>query len=283
MRWAALASMLIITLIGGCDGGGNPPAKPTPQKPAEPPVLDPNSQQWSIGEALGKLDERESAVSAAVRLIRLAGVEPTVVPDQLPREVAQALRVVSLSDEHWAVGLWQVGERSHLWGPVIIDIAGKVTLIGEEWGNWEPTLLRLSPDTDLYPHLIIATDRVLIATQPDEPALLIDEGGEVVRFTLQADEDYPAVEVVLREDPSVTVAEFRWDYYELSFMGPARERIPEEHGGGEIALDLQQSQKLVPIGGIIEQPEIPEAPPTDGTPPQNEAPPPDVDIDTVPA
>lgn len=253
--------MLLAALVG-CDQrpAGDANALQSSSSAAQRPVLHPDMDDWSLAEAVQRLSDRQGGVSAAVRLIRLAGVAPTVVPDPLGRDEALALRLAPLSADLYALGVWETGRREHLWGPVLVDAAGAVTLVGERLDNLDAVLLRISPDVDLFPHLMVASDEVWLASRPDSAALCLQDA-ERVRFALASAGDYPYVQLVLRAAPEVEVARYRWDPYELMFLGPARDTLPAEAGGGEFAIDLERSEALVPMGGIIPKLELPEADP----------------------
>jgi len=56
----------------------------------------------------------------------------------------------------------------------------------------------------------------------------------------------------------VEVARYTWDPWELAFTGPLSDKLPDPPGG-LFELELEQSEALIPVGGVI--PEPPPIPP----------------------
>jgi hypothetical protein len=279
---ARAATVILLTLLllaaAGCDKASPPPAAPPVQAAARadaqtPPLKDPllpESHTWTAAQAVERLDN-DAQLSAAVRLVRLADVQPLVVPDPLPPALAVRLRVVRLSAGHWALGCEDADDAKRLRSPVFIDAAGEVTLAA---GGLEEELavLWLSDDGDVFPHLVAGPHWVALAKTPTQDALVLKSPLNV-RFALAHKDGFPYVALVLpngKETPEV--ARYRWDPYENTFMGPAIDKLPDPPGG-KFELDLEQSSGLQPVGGEVPEPQEnvppppqrPEEPPFDVT------------------
>jgi hypothetical protein len=50
------------------------------------------------------------------------------------------------------------------------------------------------------------------------------------------------------------VARYTWDPYELTFMGPAADKLPDPPGS-RFEIDLARSPVLIPVGGEIGEPD----------------------------
>lgn len=245
-----------------------PPAEPPAPKP-EPqpnPVL-PESEAWSREEALAQLTDEATSLSAAVRLVRLAEAAPLCVPEPLSPEVARRLRVVTLSESLWALGLG-TSDESRLRSPVLINADGEVRspVSGVEE---EVALLCVAADADLFPHLLIALERVWMVGDELQSAL-VAQSPTGLRFDVRYEDGYPYVALLWRSSDAaageggeaargepVEVARYTYDPYEFAFMGPLADKLPDPPGG-LFELDLEQSEALVPVGG-----EIPEPPPVE--------------------
>jgi hypothetical protein len=262
----------VLGLVAGCgsDDDPNQPATTQPTadtQPAEQPheesVILPESQSWSRDEALAKLDDEAAGVSAAVRLVRLAEAAPLGVPDPLPARIAARLRVLPLSDELWALGWSVASDERQLRSAVLIGSAGEVELpvSGTEE---ELSLLYVSDDVDVFPHLLITPLRVLIVATPVQPAIVAKSLGDS-QFALRHERGFPYVALVCagvvegegdQEPPAepVEVTRYTWDPYEMAFMGPASDKLPDPPGG-RFEMDLEQSLVLIPVGGEIAEPD----------------------------
>jgi len=132
-RFGPALGLLSLLLAGAACSSQPPPAappsasQPKPETKTPPPTPDPilsASHEWTREHALALLDDPAASVSAAVRLVRLADVQPLCVPDPLPPRLANHLRVVRLSDSMHALGRG-AGDSAELRNPVLLD--------DEEW------------------------------------------------------------------------------------------------------------------------------------------------------
>ena len=270
-RWVVFACC-VPALVAGCSSKDDPDQHSTTQpaadtqpteQPHEKSVILPESRSWSCEEALAKLDDEAAGVSAAVRLVRLAEAAPLGVPDPLPPRIAARLRVLRLSDGLWALGWSVAGHENRLRSAVLIGSAGEVELpvSGTEE---ELSLLHVSDDADVFPHLLITPLRVLIVATPVEPAIVAKSLGDS-RFAMRHERGFPYVALVCggaaegegdQEPPAepVEVARYKWDPYEMAFMGPASDKLPDPPGG-RFEIDVKQSLALIPVGGEIGEPD----------------------------
>jgi hypothetical protein len=281
--------------VGGCSSEDKPQPPPASQPaadvPTAPPVqppkpepepelnpLLPESETWSCEEALAKLADEAASVSAAVRLVRLAEAAPLCLPDPLPPKLARRLRVLALSESLWALGLG-TSDESHLRSPVLIDMDGDVTLPVEGIEE-ELALLCRAEDAELFPHLLITPERVLMVGEELQSAL-VTKLPAGLSFALRCEDDYPYVVLLWRapleasddggkadDQQPAEVARYTYDAYEFAFMGPLSDKLPDPPGG-LFELDLEQSAALVPVGGVIPEPpkiERPKFEPVEGEP-----------------
>jgi len=277
LPWIAALSAILL-LAGGCssDVGSStgaasqpatvtaapPPATaPAASVPPPPNPLLPERESWSRQEALLRLADEGARVSAAVRLVRLAGVRPLCVPDPLSAEFARQLRVVALSDASWAIGLRTADERQ-LCAPALICEDGRVVLpaAGPEE---EIAVLHIAENPDIFPHLLITLERVWIVAAEPQSALLVKSPAGLW-FDIRQDGGYAYVALLWQKRGAgagaeaagaapVEVGRYKYDPYELAFLGPLADKLPDPPGG-LYELDLEQSQALVPVGGVIPEP-----------------------------
>lgn len=284
-RRQALGAQLVFALaLGGCDGSplSNPSPSPTSSPatqaaPAPAKVISPlvdGWDAWSAEEAIERLADERARLSAAVRLIRLAGAEPLIAPDPLPARLAGTLRVVAVDDETWLLGR-QIPNSSGLASPLIVKADGEVLLLvtgAEE----EAAIAYLSEDADRFPHLMVTPLRVAILRDAALETALTVQSIPGLRFALKHEDgatrltlrlrDPSQLETVGDEPPKADVAEYRWDRLEEMFLGPAADLLPDPPGG-RFDLDLAASPLLIPIGGEIPAPPEPLEPPPDLPPP----------------
>ncbi len=275
------AVMLILAAALGCTRQQPPPRpasapssyhSPATTAPATAPAsrpaphLLPEAQHWSRTDALTHLTDETTRLSAAVRLVRLAGAEPPIVPDPLPPKMIARLRVVRLSDTFWALGLATRNVR-RLAAPLLIDKNGAVRRPldpAEEKGS----VLCISPDAELFPHLLLAPRRVLLV-RDEVSVMLVGHALPGCGFDVRNKDGYWYLALVFRradrassqpasQPAQVEVARYEWDPYEESFTGPARDKLPDPPGG-DFELDVDASAGLVPVGGDL--PEPPPIPP----------------------
>jgi len=249
-----------------------PAEPPAPEPEPEPSPLLPESETWSQEEALAQLLDETTRLSAAVRLIRLAEALPLCVPDPLPIKIARQLRVLALSESRWALGL--VTSKEHrLASPVLIDSTGAVTSPVEGIEE-EVALLCCAEDAELFPHLLFLPGEVFILGDELQPAL-VAKSPPGLRFDLRFENDYPYIALLWRTRPTATnaarestpgelvkLARYNWDPWELAFSGPLCDKLPDPPGG-LFELDLERSEVLIPVGGVLPEPPEIETPVVD--------------------
>ncbi len=235
-----------------------------PPAPEPNPIL-PESETWSREQALEHLADETTRLSAAVRLVRLSETEPICVPDPLPDQLARRLRVAQLTESRWALGLATKTER-RLAAPLLIEAGGEITIPAEGLEQ-ELALLCLAEDPNLYPHLLFLPDRVLIIDDRQTHALYA-QSPPGLRFDLVLENDYPYVKLFRRSVKPETdgrpgewveLARYSWDPYELAFSGPLSDELPDPPGG-LFLLDLELSEALIPVGGVLPDPQPFETP-----------------------
>ena len=269
----------LVLCIGACscDGDRGRPATTQPAddsssesngtlakgEPISKPVeLFDENDDWPRADALLKLDDETDGVSAAVRLARLADVSPLILPRPLPAAYAARLKVVRLSEFGvWVLGWQDTTIEGALRGPIFFDAKESVTLAAEGLEE-ELLLMLLSDDGEVFPHLLLLPREVRFLTGSADTAdltnALVLTSPESVRFALGERDGYRYIKLVLmHEGECKEVAEYRWDPYDLSFKGPAIDKLPFPPGG-KFELDLELSTGLIPEGG-----EIPEADPAE--------------------
>lgn len=255
---------------GGCER--RPPALPPPaasqpalelaadaQPTSAAAPLDPilsASHQWTVAEALERLADDAAAPSAALRLVRLAGLKIRELPEPLPADVAARLRVHVLPNALRIVGIADADDAQRVHTPLIIDADGGVRPPGDG-AAWT---LHLADDPDIFPHLLIGPQRVLNAAELHEAALLLASPADLA-FDLRRTDGYPYVALLLPgEGAAIEVGRFAWEPYERAFVGPAVDRLPTPPGG-VFRMDLRESAALQPVGGLIEEPDPLNKPP----------------------
>jgi hypothetical protein len=284
-RGLLITMACVVLACAGCSSDGSPEsqpasqpaAEPTTTQPAAPPAprpepspLLPESESWAHEEALAKLADEATRLSAAVRLVRLSEAAPLCLPDPLPIKIARRLRVVALSESRWALGL-TTSDKRRLASPVFIDSDGEVTLPAEGIEE-EVAVLCCAEDADVFPHLLLVCDQVLIVGDGLQSAL-VAKSPPGLRFDLRFDGDYPYVALLWRPplpatnkvgEPApvepVELARYKWDPWELAFSGPLCDELPDPPGG-LFELDLELSEALIPVGGVLPEPPKIETPP----------------------
>ena len=264
--------MAAVLLLGtsACDKGTQPAAPKEPTIATEPDkprltLIVPESTEWSQEQALQHMADDDARVSAAIQLVRLAKVHPLWLPPQLTDATVSQLRVLQLSEDLWALGFADRRSELVLHAPVLIAADGSVTAIAGGTEE-EALLLHASRDADVFPHLLIAPGRVLIAAANPEVALTLDYP-MTVGFHRRERDGFPYLALMWRGDADwVEVAQYRWEPFELALAGPASDELPDPPGGA-FALDMEASPMLIPVGG-----EIPEPKPRQQEPPPNAGP-----------
>jgi len=280
-----IAIACAVLACGGCSSNetaestpaSQPAAEPATTQPAPKPEPDPNpllpeSETWSREEALAQLTDDTTRLSAAVRLIRLAEALPLCVPDPLPVKIARRLRVMALSESRWALGL-VTSKEQRLASPVLIDLTGEVTSPVEGIEE-EVALLCCAEDAEIFPHLLFLPGEVFILGDELQPAL-VAKSPPGLRFDLLFENDYSYVALLWRTPPTATdtarestpgepveLARYKWDPWELAFSGPLCDKLPDPPGG-LFELDLELSEALIPVGGVLPEPPEIETPVVD--------------------
>jgi hypothetical protein len=242
--------VLLVTAVAGwwgCDSRG----KPTSQ--TSPGDLAVAAADWSREEAAGRLDAAQDGVRAAVRLVHLADCVPLCAPDELTAVQMRGLRLVRLREDLWALGLADRREPRNVRAPVLISATGEVTPLAEGVEE-ELLVLHVSRDADVFPHVAVFPQRVLLIGEQPVPALVL-EAGQRVRFALRTERRFSYLALLAPTDAGETeVARYRWDPYEVTFTGPASDKLPDPPGG-RFRIDLKASERLEPIGGELPEPE----------------------------
>lgn len=132
-----------------------------------------------------------------------------------------------------------------------------------EIGNVNYVLLMLShgaiaaaaPDARAEPGMRVPEDRAAGAPQSapagapvSAPASAALVEGDAHQEKVAAGGSPPAERY--RDETGVEVARYRWDVYEMSFAGPAADKLPDPPGG-RFEMDLAASEALLPVGGEL--------------------------------
>ncbi|MBL8880091.1 MAG: hypothetical protein JNG88_13310 [Phycisphaerales bacterium] len=280
---AGLIFLVCVALPIGCERSPQTPPNKSPgtagpsasSQPATPafkapaaakPPLNPESKQWTREQAAAHLDDAEAAVSAAIRLIELGAPESPHLTGDWTAERVKAVRVMPLGDAEHVFGVVDEGNDKLLKDVVRIAADGGVAALSiEEMPN---ARVYASPDRDLFPTLVIGDRQIRVLSDLETEALTI-EAPETLRFDLREKDDITAIVLMLDVGGGpVEAARYRWDPYELTFIGPACDQLPDPPGG-KFQLDLKRSAALTPMGG-----ELPPPPKIDNTkpPPEEDGP-----------
>ncbi len=262
VRQAWLLSMgAALAVCAGCDDGG-PGSNGTPATTKEPvlKLLAPQSPAWTRAQAVAHLDDPNMAVSAAIRLVRLAELTPLCAPGALTDRLIRRLRVVALNASWRALGYADRAGPDRLRAPVLIGADGAVRRIATGAAE-EALILYVAEDAEIFPHVALLPHRVFVIEDELEQALSLEEPKDV-RFAWREESGFPYVGLVLLPGgDGDEVARYTWDPYELVFFGPVVDKLPDPPGG-KFELDLEASPRLIPRGGEIPEPEpLPERPP----------------------
>jgi len=249
--------LLILAILSGAAGGGCRRDSPPASQPATAPaltLLTPEWSTWSREEAVARLAEERTALSAAARLVRLGGRAALCLPEALTDATVRRLRLLRLDERRWAFGLAEVQDERAIRAPLLIADDGSVMCPADDVAE-EVLVLYVSADSDLFPHVVLQPDRVvLIGEEEVEPALVL-KAGAGVQFALRRERGIPYVALVRSAGPaSDEIARYVWSPAALEFRGPAGGPLPDPPGG-RFALDLSASGRLVPIGGDVPPPE----------------------------
>ncbi|MFN0136155.1 MAG: hypothetical protein ACKVS9_08580 [Phycisphaerae bacterium] len=251
-----LASML----AAGCQPSpltppaSQPASRPTESMPASA-AAQPASREWESWtreQALAKLADDSSAAGAAVRILELAQVASPIVPQTTTDTHLRAVRVIRFSEQYFACGLQTDNERL-LRAAVLIDATTGEVQKTDSSDAESMTLFYVSADAEVFPHLLVLTDRVRTWGSDAKDAVVF-KPLTGLRFDLRTHNEYPYVALLYtQEGKTEEVARYKWDPYELSFMGPETDKLPEP-STQNFEIDLSASQALVPVGGDIEPP-----------------------------
>ncbi|MEW6251074.1 MAG: hypothetical protein AB1716_10535 [Planctomycetota bacterium] len=264
--------LLIVLVATGCERKpGAAPPNQSEVKPASPPVLAPESLAWSREQAAEHLADAQLGLSAAVQLVRLAEIEPLCLPADASDAHLRRLALVQLAPDRWALGLADRRNAQLLRAAVVIHGDGTVEPLADG-AEEEALVLAVSKDRDVFPHLVLLPAEVRIIADEVEPVLALEDA-EKVRFELRAERGYSFVALVLSlpaqaaaapptgqagdERGSGEVARYTWDHMEQSFIGPAVDKLPDPPAGpgGKFYLDLEATERLIPQGGELPEPE----------------------------
>lgn len=291
-----LLALVALTISGCNESPQAPPAPPTPpvaasqpalapalpaSQPARNPIL-PESREWTAAQCVAYLGDEPRGVSAAARLVVLAHAQSPLAADPLPADTAARLRLMRVSTQYRVLAVASESDSTQLRAPVWIDGEGGVLTLPEECQR--SAVLHVSADADIFPHLVICGRVVFNAADPEHAALTVVRP-EAVEFELRLQDRFRYVALVLPQAPTtqpasrgatqpgatqpathpaprspVEVARYRWDPYELSFSGPAADKLPDPPGG-KFELNVADSHYLVPVGGEIPEAPAPKPPP----------------------
>ncbi|MBK8914208.1 MAG: hypothetical protein IPM64_06325 [Phycisphaerales bacterium] len=272
---------------------------------AEREVIPRESHQWTRAQATEKLRDPALRVAAAVRLARLGGFSSPALPEPLPRAQAQRLRVIELGTELFALGEPHPESERALVKALVIRADGSILTPGapsdsaprvaeqplhvsdddeERYSARRAQVTERPPgssqtpvssftvfaseDIEIFPRLILSPLAVFDADAPAEPMLSLADQAPV-RFDLVFQRGFPLVVLVHANGVGEPVARYTWDPFELSFMGPASDRLVD---GSVFAMDLDGSPSLVPVGGLIESPRHENTPPPEMQQPDEQPP-----------
>ena len=279
IRRFAIASVAA-GFVWGCNKPEPPPASQPTSVPASQPVasqpavtqpvaaLLPASYEWTITEALSHIGDADAAVSAAVRLVRLGQAEEPCLPEKLSPELFDRLVVLPVEPYGWVLGR-ETETSTKLAAPILITLIGEITIIGD-CDDLAGSAAFVADDPEVFPNLLLTPGEVAIVGERIIHAIVADDLAGL-SFAHVDNEGYPFV-VLSRpgegEAPPREVARYTWDPYELAFMGPVCDVLPNPPGG-EFKIDLPASEALIPVGGklpepppppMLEKPEIPKSP-----------------------
>jgi len=246
---------LALTSVGACDSGHQPTAQPSKATGSSTPrltLIAPESEDWTREEAARHLADEELGISAAIRLIHLTETTVLSVPAELTDDHIRRLQLLQLSEERWALGVSDREQPGWLHAPVFISADGIVDRLAN--GTEEEVLtLHVSEDAEIFPHLALLPDRVLLVEEKLIPAIIL-QPDQPVCLVMRKDQGFPYVALVLAHaEEGAEVARYIWDPYELVFTGPAVDKLPDTPGG-KFHVDLPACERLEPIGGEIPEP-----------------------------
>ena len=269
MMTRALLAIGVLVALFGCDP--TEPATPMSQPvvpvaeqtepeppPPPPPALPEGMQEWTRADALQKLAQSEDAVERRGGAIRLAQLNAQL-PEQLSDDFVRRLGVSKLGDRGWGLGvsLDSVGADDALTPlqmPVLLEVDGTPVQLDY---YADLAILYPNPAEGRLPDLLVTPTQVFVGMDEGwQPALGAGDlrGGW---FTWDYNDGFPNVYVQHPEADERVIARYNWDVYETTFMGPLMQKAPD----GLMALDLNRSPLLIPVGGHVPRVEAAEREP----------------------
>lgn len=252
------AAALLGALNIACDGdnrprntpSGAPASAPTPAASAPADA----AGNWNAEQAARALADPGLGLSAALRLVHLSGAAPLLVPPGGDAGARARLRLRSLGDGWWGLGLPD-RDPSVLRAPVLLRDDGQV-LLPLEGVEEEAARLYISESPRRFPHLLLAPTEARILTADGlEDALRCKttaggwldgrrDGGMFYVALVSPNRAIDGDRGPLRPDEA---GRYVWDAYESVFMGPAADVMPGTDESFEI--DMSASGAFVPVGG----------------------------------
>ena len=191
--------------------------------------------------------------------------DTTLTADSMLKSGSGAIDVASVTDGASSYTLSPQDDTPASTGAVTLPVEG----IEEE-----VALLCCAEDAELFPHLLLLPGEVFILGDELQPAL-VAKSPPGLRFDLLFENDYPYVALLWRTPPTATdtarepapgklveLARYNWDPWELAFSGPLCDQLPDPPGG-LFELDLELSEALIPVGGVLPEPPEIETPVVD--------------------
>lgn len=249
-RPITILAVAVLVCVTACRQQPVAQSQPTSAPAPALKLIAAESRTWSHDEACAHLADEKLGLSAAIRLIRLAGLTPLCLPANLTDEWLAGLQLLRLNDACWALGVRDRRSERRLRAPLLITTTGEPRPLAEDVAEELP-ILHIARDADVFPHLAILPDRVILIEDEPLPALML-QPGPAVRFELRTQDGFPYVALLLCAD-NREVTRYVWDPYEAVFTGPAADELPDPPGG-KFSLDMEASPLLVPIGGQLPEP-----------------------------
>jgi hypothetical protein len=237
--------------LGACDRRGAVGDADSGAVGDAPAALAPGSDAWTRDEARARLGEREAALSAALRLVRLSNVDALCVPPTIGARWFERLRLVEVGTSSFALALADQRDERRLRAPLLFDEAGEVEQIAI--GVDEELLILHLGNTENFPHVVFTPDQVWVIEDELVPAVSLEPGYRL-RFDVRMESEGEVL-VLLAPGPrgEVEAARFLWSPAELAFMGPAALDLPDPPGGS-FEIDLRRSERFEPVGGRMPAP-----------------------------
>jgi hypothetical protein len=274
------ASLLGLLMLAACNqqppqtspsaGAANPTTKPALT------VLPSEYTNWTVDKAAAKLADAATAKAAALRLIAIDGTSPACVPATLTDLTLTRFRVEFLGDRY-AVGIMDLADDARIHAPLFISKGGLISRPVTDLEE-ELSILHISKDADLFPHVITTPRRVLLLDNLTVDAIVVKHPSAVL-FRLGKRGEFSYISLVYAGDEGqrAEVGRYQWDAFSLMFQGPGCDKLPQPPGG-LYELDIKRSHRLNPVGGTFpEAKPIPNRPPPSS--PRPGQPPPEIGDD----